>query len=301
MALSSSPRPPAPARAAFRPLWSFRPPGPPRGLAPAREKGTVFVWDDGQWLSLLDRRGGRQGQAHAPWPVAAAAAADDGSAYAAAGGDGSLWWLAPDLSARWRRTLRRPVVAVALDPFGQYLAAADAGAGLHFFDRDGRRAWETTTPRPLHHLAFVPEEPLLIGAADFGLVAGFDLKGQAVWRDGLVVHCGSLATSGDGARVVLACFSDGLRHYTAAGARVGTASTGEPCRLAALSFDGRRTLVAGRAPRLLLLDSHGKLVASHVLEAPPVAIALGPLAEHAVAALADGRVVALDPRAGPAG
>lgn len=279
--------------------WSFRTPGPPRGLGLAREKGLALLWDESQWLSLLDRKGERQGHVRLPWPIAAAACADDGSAYAAAGGPGAVWWLAPDLTTRWQRTLDRPVVALALGPFGEYLAATDASAKLHLFDRDGKRVWEAQTPRPLHHLAFVPEAAVLVGAADFGLVAGLDMKGKIIWREGLVVHVGSLATNADGSRIVLACFSDGLRRYTLAGASKESLNLGEPCRLAALSFDGRTTLVAGRASRLLLLDASGKIRRSLLLDAPALAVALSPLGDRAVAALTDGRVVALELGASP--
>jgi hypothetical protein len=44
---------------------------------------------------------------------------------------------------------------------------------------------------------------------------------------------------------------------------------------------------------LLLLDGEGLTVGTYPLEAPPVAIGLGALAETAYAALADGRVMAI--------
>ena len=97
-----------------------------------------------------------------------------------------------------------------------------------------------------------------------------------MWRDGLPAHCGALATSADGERGVLACFSDGLRRYAAAPAPRDHVTTREPCRLAALSFDGRLALVAGRTNRLLLLDTHGKVLGIHLLERPAVALALSP-------------------------
>jgi hypothetical protein len=288
--------PPVPAPDVFKPLWSFAPFAPPRGLSLAREKGWLLAWDDNHWLYLVNARGERQAQVRTPAPLSAAGAADDGSAYAAVGGGGEVWWLAPDLRPRWQRPLPRAAVAVALDPFGQYLAAADAGGGLHLFDRGGRLLWGAVTPRPLRHLSFVPEESFLLGAADFGLVACLDLTGRIVWRDGLVVHCGSLAVSGDGACVVLACFSDGLRRYTLDGARKGPLAVSEPCRQAALTFDGRLVLVAGRANRLLLLDPKGRALGIHLLDRPAAAVALDALGERAVVALTDAGVVALDLR-----
>src|SRR5207247_1940459 len=73
------------------------------------------------------------------------------------------------------------------------------------------------TPRAVHHLAFVPEADCLLAAADFGLVIAFDLSGRCLWQDRLVAHLGSLGVDGPGTRVVLACFTDGLRLYDRGG------------------------------------------------------------------------------------
>jgi hypothetical protein len=77
---------------------------------------------------------------------------------------------------------------------------------------------------------------------------------------------------------------------------MGHVTTKEPCRLAALSFDGRLALVAGRANRLLLLDTHGKVHGIHLLERPAVGLALAALGDRAAVALADGGVLVLDLR-----
>jgi hypothetical protein len=118
--------------------------------------------------------------------------------------------------------------------------------------------------------------------------------GRVAWRVGLPAHSGARASSGDGECVVLACFSDGLRRCTATKGMKGHLTTREPCRLAAVSFTGRRVLVAGRANRLLLLDDHGRGRGIHLLERPAVALAVAPLGERAVVALTDGGVRALD-------
>jgi hypothetical protein len=297
MTLSGSASSPAAARGLFKTLWSLATGAPPCGLALARESGQLLVWDENHWLYLLNVRGERQAQARPLPALAAACIADDGSALVVAGSRGEVARLAPDLTPRWQRSLRHPAVAAALDPFGHYLAVSDVKGGLFVLDREGRPVWESRQARALHHIAFVPEAPFLIGAADFGLVVCLDaVTGQLVWRDGLPAHCGALSTSADGERVVLACFSDGLRRYSRGAGAKGHVTTREPCRLAALSFDGRLALVAGRADRLLLLDIHGKTLAIHLLERPAGALALAALADRAVVALADGGVLALDLR-----
>jgi hypothetical protein len=295
MTLSGSAPPPAAAHDLFKTAWSLATATPPCGLALARESGQTLVWDENHWLYLINVRGERQGQARPLPALAAASVADDGSALAVAGSRGEVARLAPDLAPRWQRSLRHPAVAAALDPFGRRLAVSDNRGGLFLFDRDGRPVWQVQQPRALHHLAFVPEAPFLLGAADFGLVVCLDaVGGSVVWRDGLPAHCGSLSVSGDGERLVLACFSDGLRLGSSTAGTKGHVPSHEPCRMAALSFDGRRVLVAGRADRLLLLDIHGHVRGIHLLERPAVAVALAALGRRAVVALTDGGVRALD-------
>jgi PQQ-like domain len=297
MTLSRSAPPPIAAPGLFKTLWSLATGAPPCGVTLARESGQLLAWDENHWLYLLNVRGERQGQARPLPALGAACIADDGSALAIAGSHGEVARLAPDLTVRWQRSLRHPAAAVALDPFGRILAVSDVKDGLFVFDPDGRLLWEGHQPRPLYYLAFVPEAPFLLGAADFGLIVCFDaITGRVVWRDGLPAHCGALATSGDGERVVLACFSDGLRRYSHSAGAKGHVTTREPCRLAALSFDGRLALVAGRGNRLILLDVQGRALGIHLLERPAVALALGALGERAVVALADGGVLALDLR-----
>lgn len=275
-------------------LWTRPTPACPRGLALARERGEVLTWDARDGLQLLSRAGAVQAHRTAPAPLTAVCCADDGSASAAAGQGGQVWLLAPDLSPRWERALPRRAVAVALDPFGQYLAAADDGGTLHLFDRTGRPLWQAPNPRPLHHLAFVPERPLLVGAADYGLVACFDLAGNCAWRDGLVAHVGSLACSGAGDVIALACYTEGLCCYAAGRSRPERLAQAAPCRLAALSYDGMAALTAGLDGRLFLRRGDGTARAEFAPAGKAVALALGPLGDYALLARAEGGVAALD-------
>jgi hypothetical protein len=284
----------APLRKAIVPTWSLDLQVRARGLTLAREKGWLLLWDEKRWLYLVNRSGVRQAQVRLGDGVTAACCADDGSAYAAVGPEREVRWLAPDLTVRWEQTVPQRAVAAALDPFGQYLAVADARGHLHLFDRHSRPVCQVQTARPLHHLAFVPAAPYLLGSADYGLVACFDLMGRCVWVDGLVAHIGSLAVRGDGTEIMLACYTEGLQRYNLMGKNRGRLSVAEPCRLAALSFDGRLILVAGLSNRLLLLDRQGRTLCEHPLDQPAVAVVLGALGESAAAALADGRLVGLE-------
>jgi hypothetical protein len=299
MTPSSSVLSPAAGRQAFQPLWTRDLGVRLRGLALAREKGRVLVWDEKDRVHLFDQAGIPQAQAQMPGHVAAACSADDGSCYAAVGQRGEVWWLAPDLTVRRQQELPQRAFAAALDPFGQYLAVTDARANLYVFDVRGRAVCDVQTPRPLHHVAFVPTAPYLLGAADYGLVASFNLEGECVWRDGLVAHTGALTVGGDGQEIMLACFTEGLQRYDLRGQDRGRLPTGEACRLASLSFTGRQILVAGLSRHLRLLDRKGCELCDHRLEAPAVALALDALGSGAAVALANGHVIGLTLRASP--
>src|SRR5947208_6701233 len=106
----------------FHTAWTHALANPARGLALAREKGWVLVWDNQDWLYLLNQAGERQAQMHAPGKLVAAACADDGSAYVAVGAGGEIWWLAPALPSSWGRSVPRPASASASAPLGPSFA-----------------------------------------------------------------------------------------------------------------------------------------------------------------------------------
>src|SRR5579875_3550214 len=231
----------------MRLLWSQTIPAPLRGLILARERETILAWDGQDRLYLFNESGTIQAQRPAPAPMASAGCAEDGSAFlVAASQSPAVFGLAPDLSPRWQRPVAQRVTAVAVEPLGRRIAVADAGGTLYLLDERGRMLWQAATPRPLHHLAFVPETAVLVGAADFGLVLCFGASGECLWRDGLVAHVGSLAVSGDGSCVLLACFSDGLYRYSTAGPQQQRISLDAPCHFAALSYAGDYLLTADR-------------------------------------------------------
>ena len=105
----------------------------------------------------------------------------------------------------------------------------------------------------------MPEAPCLVGSADFGLVACYDPRGHCVWRDGLVAHIGSVAVSGDGSRIILACFSDGLRGYDLAGRKQGRLALNEPCRTRGHQLRRPSTFAAGLRNQVHELHREGQV------------------------------------------
>ena len=276
-------------------LWSHTHPSPWRGLSLARERGLVLAWDDQHILHLFNRRGELQGRWSSPDELTDAACADDGTALAATGAGGKVWLLAPDLTVRWERRVPGRAVSVAVETLARAVAVGDGAGTLNLFDRHGTTVWQALNPRPLHYLAFVPEEPRLVVASDFGLVAGYDPAGQCVWRDGLVSHVGSLAVSGDGTSVVLACFSEGLCCYHDGDAKSRRfLPRTAPVHLAALSYDGKTLLTTDREHLLVWRNADGTIRREMTVESKPVALALAATGDRALVAFADGRLAALE-------
>lgn len=204
---------------------------------------------------------------------------------------GEVWWLDPDLTARWQRRMEFPACAAAMDSFGQYAAVCDQKGWLRVYNRLGDVVFLLSSPRPLLHLAFAPETARLFASADYGLVACFDLTGRWLWRDGLVSHVGGLAVRGDGDLLLLAGFSDGLHCYRGDGQKVPPVSVGEACARAVMSFDGDRLLAAGMNHRLMLLDTTGQTLTMQTFEKSITAIALSALGD--VAFVGAGEIQAL--------
>jgi hypothetical protein len=275
-------------------IWTLSTGSAIRAISLAREAELLLVRDDNQTIYLITAKGSLQAQMTFSG-LAAACASDDGSALAAVGAAGQVWWLAPDLTTRWERAVPTVALAVATDPFGQYLAVADKRGGLTLFDRTGRTLGRTASPRPIHHLAFVPTQPYLAATADLGWAGLFDLTtGQWVWTDRPVSNIGSLAVSGNGDAMLLACFSEGIRRYSPAGPDRHALKLPKPGGLVALSFAGEIGVAAGGGRELYGFNAKGSLTFTRELPYPPTALAIAALGGRAIAGFADGRVTTVD-------
>jgi len=277
----------------MRPLWSVRLPASPAGLHLAREAGLILIRDLAGNVSLHDAAGRPVVQRPVPGQLTASAIAEDGSCAACGTARGEVRLLREELTPGWERTLPARVAALALDPLGRFLAASDDAGGLTVFDNAGREAWRVTTPRPLSHLAWVPETGALAGSADFGLVCLHAADGASLWRDALVAHVGGLSVSGDGKRLLVACYTEGLKRYD-----VGKAApVGKDviARQVVQSYAGDVILTAGLEGTILSRrDGEGKWLAETRLPAPAVGLAMDALGGWAVAALAGGEMTRLE-------
>lgn len=251
----------------------------PLGLSLAREKMLVLAWDSERWLHLLNRDGEIQGRVHCSHDIVSAAISEDGSTLVAIDGQGDVHCFYPDMSPRWRTSLKKKPKTLAVEVYGQFLAVSDCDGGVHILNPQGEITQKSEHPRPLHFLRFVPTSPWLVGSADFGLVGALDFKGRWRWRDGLVVHVGAMAVSETGSHLYLAGFSDGIHVYGDQGKPHDRWALNEPVRLLDCNFAGDRVLAVGLELRLIWLDKGGKVLNRYHLREPVADLALGPLGD----------------------
>ena len=266
----------------------------PLGLCLAREAGTLLAWEAESTLVRLDPSGRVELRGRSPVPPVAVAMSDDGRLIAVAGARGKVCLLTLDLVPVWERSVPRKPTALALAPLGARLAVADEAGGVFVFDREGREVWRATAARPLTRLAFVPEASALIGAAEFGLVCVFDGAGTCTWRDGLVAHVGSLAVSGTGDLILLACFNEGLCTYALDRPRSQRLPPSPPVRLAAMDYRGEIIVAVSLDGDLVRCGADGTKQLELSLPANPVALCVEALGGAAVVAMADGTLVRVE-------
>lgn len=276
-------------------LWSHLLPAPAAGVALARESGAVLAWDVQNRLTVIHRSGAVVAEAVQVNSLLAAAIADDGSAIAVAD-DHSLARMSPELSLRWRQPLGSRPTALALETLGQFAAVADSNNSVHFFDASGRPFGSSiTAPRALYHVRVPPESQTLFAAADFGLVVAVDLTARSIlWQDNPVIHLGDLDVAAGGEVVALACFSEGIRRFDRTHHVMPSIATPQPCRYVAMSYSGSRFLAGSIVGSIAGLDDRGALRFEQSFEQMIVGVQLSPLADVAVIAMSDGRVLGLD-------
>jgi hypothetical protein len=130
----------------------------------------------------------------------------------------------------------------------------------------------------------------IVSAASYGYVAAFDRDGHALWRDGPLSHVNGLHVDGDGAHVVLACYSAGVQAYRWRDGRRSALATPHLCRLVAIDFAAENLLVAHETPSLALLGNDGQVRTEYELPQPAIAMVLGALGNVGAYGLATGDV-----------
>jgi len=265
----------------LRPLWSLKWTATIRGLVLARESQHLLVWDDHQWLTLLNHKGERQAQHHRASRIISASISEDGGTILMADADLNIVALGRDLQPLWQRRVSQKPHAVTLDCLGHHAAVSDAGSRLRMLNSSGHVVRDFSLPRAAYHLRLVPLTGLLALAADFGLVGNFDLsQADFRWRESPVVHHGGICVTGAGDITMVACFSDGLRLYDNKGKPIPFTAKIPACRMVDCAFDARLIVTMGTEPVLHGTNTNGKMRFEHRSESAFTAMSVDGLGER---------------------
>jgi hypothetical protein len=287
------------------PAWTVLTDGPLKGLALAREAGTILAWDERDQLYLLDLRGRHRSVSRAPNRVIAGAISDNGALIALLGEGARLWLFGADLDLLADRPAPPEAATLAIDPHGRYFVVGTRLCLNQFYNRHGRQAGRFETRQALAHLVFVPDRPFLLGAATYGLLAGIDLHSAAgrlaaevAWEEALMSTVGRLTTTGDGGMVLTSCFTHGVQRYDLKGHNEGAYHLGGTAAHAVPDFAGRTIAVATLEGELAVLSAAGHVRWKTSLPRPVSALETDPLGRYLIYGQATGEIVRLDLYAG---
>jgi hypothetical protein len=285
--------------------WTVVTDSPLKGLAFAREAGTILAWDEGNQLYLLNVRGESLSTTRVPGRILTGAISDEGSLIALlVETDGAaLMLLTADFDVKSERAAPSEASFVTIDPHGRYLAVGTRQNTLHLLNRYGRAAGRLETMEPLSHLCFVPGRPLLVGAAAFGMLVGIELepnRSQArldpeiVWQDRLMSNVGRLALDGEATMILASCFTLGIQRFDLTGRNEGSYHLGGTVSHAVPDFPGRTIAAATLEGELALMNSAGNVRWRTTLARPVIALEIDPLGRYLIFGHATGEIVRLD-------
>ena len=158
--------------------WTVVTDSPLKGMALAREAGTILAWDEGNQLYLFDVRGDSLSYSRVPSRILAGAISDEGGLIAllVESEDAGLLLLDADFSVKQQKPAPSEASFVTIDPHGRYLAVGTRHGLLHLINRYGRPVGRLETLETISHFCFVPDRSVAIVAATFGMMAGVALE-----------------------------------------------------------------------------------------------------------------------------
>jgi hypothetical protein len=296
----------SPARSSTRldpsPAWTVVTDAPLKGMALAREAGSVFAWDEADQLYRIDAQGQFQSVARAPGKIQAGAVSDDGSLVALLGEGSRLWLLDGDFELTHERAAIPDPLAIAVDPHGRYAAVSSKMNAVQFYSRHARLAGKFETRQPLASMVFVPDRLFMVATGAYGSIVGIammarangSLEGAIVWNEALMSSVGRLALTGDGQMILIACFTHGVQRYDIEGKSEGAYHLGGSAGHAVPDFAGRSIAVSTTEGELAILSGAGNVKWRTTLNRPAIALETDALGRYVVYGQATGEVVRLD-------
>jgi hypothetical protein len=286
--------------------WTVVTDAPLKGIAQAREAGTILAWDEGNQLYLLSAAGESLSFSRVPYGIQHAAISDEGSLIALLGGQDEMALLvlmSADFEVQVERAAPSESSFLAIDPHGRYVAVGTRHNALNIINRFGRPAGRLETIEPLSHWCFVPNSPLAIGAAAFGLVVGVALESskstgrlepEILWHDRLLSNVGRLALTGDGGMILASCYTLGIQRFDLRGRNEGSYHLGGTVAHAVPDFPGRTIAAATLEGELAVMNSAGNVRWRTTLPRPVVALEIDPLGRYVIYGQSTGEIIRLD-------
>ncbi|MHB1556308.1 MAG: hypothetical protein ACYC61_02390 [Isosphaeraceae bacterium] len=289
--------------------WTVVTDSPLKGMALAREAGTILAWDEGNQLYLFDIQGESLSCSRVPSRILAGAISDDGSLVSllVEGGEAELLLLDADFTVAHQKPAPSDSAFVTIDPHGRYVAVGTRHGLLHLINRYGRPAGRIETVETIAHFGFVPDRPMAIGAAAMGMMLGVaidpprgggPLETEILWQERMMSTVGRLTLSGDGGMVLASCYTLGIQRFDLKGRNEGSYHLGGTVSHAVPDFPGRTIAAATLEGELAIMNSAGNVRWRTTLPRPAIALEIDPLGRYVIYGHGTGEVVRLDLFAG---
>src|SRR5579885_1725604 len=284
--------------------WTVVTDSPLKGMALAREAGTILAWDEGNQLYLFNVRGESLSYSRVPNRILAGAISDEGSAIALLieSDDVDLLLLDADFSVEQQKPAPSEATFVSLDPHGRYLAVGTRRGLLHLLNRYARPVGRIETLESIAHFCFVPDRSVAIGAAAFGMLCGVALdparggrlEAEILWQERLMSTVGRLAITGDGGMILASCYTLGIQRFDLRGRNEGSYHLGGTVAHAVPDFPGRTIVAATLVGDLAVMNSGGNVRWRTTLARPITALERDPLGRYVIDGHATGEIIRLD-------
>ena len=276
-----------------RQQWSFSTEAPLTGLKLSCESGQTIAADQSGSVYRLDQHGHVAAVTRGFFDISLIATDSIGQRAAVVDQESRLSLFDEKLRVIWSLDLPDGITALAVEPHGRYVAVALANGKTVIYDAHHRRVVHFDTQRPLRFLRFLEFRPALIAAAEYGLLCEYDLTGECLWSSKLPMNLGDVTCTGDGGRISVAAFSQGVRHLDGAGQPDGSyLLEGTPNRLST-SITPFRLAVTTLEGHLYWLSEDGEIIWAAALPEDPFAIETDAIGNGLTCGFQSGRIVNL--------
>ena len=274
--------------------WAVTTDAPLAALDLARETSETVAADQSGGLYLLDRDGRIAVMNRGYHELTGLAWADTGEAGFIAFDGSQVCYLDRRLKMQWVRRMPVPIHAIACDPYGHHVAVALADGRTGIFNWERKRVAAFATPRPLRCLQFLATEPTLIGVSDYGLLCAYTLDGDAEWHERMWSSVGDLCVAGNGNRIFLASFHQGVQVHDGRGSSRGAYMVEGTVARVSCSFGAEKIMATTDERAIYWIDGAGRILWIAKTPESLTAIRCAPLGNAAICGFESGRIVRLE-------